>query len=738
MRAPTRITMLFAAAMAVGTTAGCGGTECTVVNNPDGSATISCSDGTEAIVRDGMDGTSCTVTDDGMGTKTIACDDGTMVTVTDGTNGVDGVDGSNGTNAYVTGPGLEVETMEYGIDATTRIPYAVLRFTDAEGTPLDREGIQTEGEVAVSFTVAYLPTEMRLDGPVVLPYVNYVTRTVMSEDGMSSATQPATDSGGTWTVVDDADGIYRYDFGVVLPTDYDATRTHTIGYYATRTYDGVRYVANDAPNFRPDGMPVTETRDIVTNDACNNCHTPLEAHGGSRENVRLCATCHAAGYADPDTGNTINFETMVHKIHRGAHLPSVVAGNPYEIVGYRGSVHDYSDVEFPQDIRNCTTCHAGPDGDRWNTVPSRAACGSCHDDIWFEMGDPPAAWQRLHPGGDRPDDDRCTDCHIPTGVGVSPIIDRHYYPFTNPASAYPEVTFDAVTLTSGRRIQVDFTITVGGTPYDVLTTPLDRLRFRVAGPTTDYRFQEDYNAPSEGTLTAIDASMGQFRYLVPDTVDAIATANSVPAEGTWSVSVESRDVDSMGTRFPSDNPVAVVAITDPTAVPRRAIVSTANCNTCHLPLEFHGGNRKNPDYCAFCHNPTFVEPITPPTSGTEIAPSLDLAALIHRVHSSPDLAYPADLRVCSQCHLDGTWTLPLAGSNAPVAIAEVDSAGTVTTMTIGSAAAACGGCHSSAEAAAHFATNTTPSGGEACGTCHGDEDEFAVDAVHARPEYQFR
>jgi OmcA/MtrC family decaheme c-type cytochrome len=650
---------------------------------------------------------------------------------------MDGMDGSDGTSLS-SGPGLEVETMEVGIDATTRIPFAVLRFTDADGMPLDREGIRTEGEVDVSFTVAYLPIESRLDGDVVLPYVNYITRTVMSDDGSTSATQPATDSGGTWTAMDEADGIYRYDFGEVLPTDYDATRTHTIGYYASRTYAGVRYVANDAPNFRPDGMAVTETRDIVTNDACNNCHTPLALHGGRREDVRLCATCHAPGYEDPDSGNTLDFQTMVHKIHRGADLPSVQNGVPYEIVGYMGRVHDYSEVEFPQDVRNCTTCHAGADGENWNTVPSRASCGSCHDDIWFEMGDPPESWQMLHPGGDRPDDDRCTTCHIPTGVGVSPIIDRHYYPYTDPSSAYPEIALDAVTLSSSRQIEVEFTITLGGAPHDVIGTPIDRLRFRVAGPTTDYLFQEDYDAFTEGTLTAIDASMGQFRYVVPDTVDAIATAAGVPAAGSWAVSVESRDLDSAGERLASNNPVAAVAITDPTAVPRRAVVSTANCNTCHEPLGFHGGNRTEPDYCAFCHNPTLVEGVDAPAMGTVMAHTQGLAPMIHRIHSSSDIEYPADLLECSQCHLDGTWGLPLADSNAGYTIAEVDSSGTVTPMNIGSAAGACGGCHSSSSAAAHFETNTTASGGEACGSCHGNGATFSVETAHARPEYQFR
>jgi len=57
------------------------------------------------------------------------------------------------------------------------------------------------------------------------------------------------------------------------------------------------------------------------------------------------------------TGNTVDMKVMVHKIHYGPNLPSVKAGKPYQIIGFGQSVADYSDVTFPQDIRNCTTCH---------------------------------------------------------------------------------------------------------------------------------------------------------------------------------------------------------------------------------------------------------------------------------------------------------------------------------------------------------------------------------------------
>lgn len=98
--------------------AGEAGSACSVEDNGDGTATITCDDGTTATIgngtdgmdgtdgidgmdgRDGVDGmdgadgdagadgTSCTVVEEGNGTKTISCEDGTMAMVSDGTDGL--------------------------------------------------------------------------------------------------------------------------------------------------------------------------------------------------------------------------------------------------------------------------------------------------------------------------------------------------------------------------------------------------------------------------------------------------------------------------------------------------------------------------------------------------------------------------------------------------------------------------------------------------------------------------
>ena len=145
------------------------------------------------------------------------------------------------------------------------------------------------------------------------------------------------------------------------------------------------------------------TMDIAATANCNRCHDPVALHGGNRREVQYCVTCHNPGSTDANSGNTVDLKVMIHKIHMGANLPSVQAGEPYIIWGFNNSVHDYSNVLFPQDIRNCVNCHAGSatgtdlqfpagqdysltltsQGDNWANYASQAACGSCHDALDF-------------------------------------------------------------------------------------------------------------------------------------------------------------------------------------------------------------------------------------------------------------------------------------------------------------------------------------------------------------------
>ena len=120
--------------------------------------------------------------------------------------------------------------------------------------------------------------------------------------------------------------------------------------------------------------------------------------------------CHESYSFDAQTGNSIDLKVMIHKIHRGADLPSVKAGGLYGIFGYRNAWNDYSAVKFPQDLRNCTTCHEESDADtpqasNWRLTVNRATCTSCHDNVDFATG--------ANHGGVAATDDTCMACHGP-------------------------------------------------------------------------------------------------------------------------------------------------------------------------------------------------------------------------------------------------------------------------------------------------------------------------------------
>jgi hypothetical protein len=62
----------------------------------------------------------------------------------------------------------------------------------------------------------------------------------------------------------------------------------------------------------------------------------------------------------------------VHNIHFGKYLT-------HPEYGYAGNPNAFSDIIFPQDVRNCTECHTTSTTGSWETDPNRLACTACHD-----------------------------------------------------------------------------------------------------------------------------------------------------------------------------------------------------------------------------------------------------------------------------------------------------------------------------------------------------------------------
>ena len=257
-----------------------------------------------------------------------------------GEPGEPGDGGEPGLNPWLTGGELAIEVQFAAIESSSAA--VTFRLTDGAGVPVDRAGLLTDGVVDLAFGLSWLD---EADGQPA-QYTSYVTRVQESPITGESAVQATTESSGTFEALDPADGVYRYTFAT--PADGAAAdRTQTVLVSGSRALDGVQHRASAIFHFRPDGSAASLTREVVTDAACNGCHGDLEGHGGRYTTTSACITCHTPQTTDPDTGNTLDFKVMAHRIHRGASLPTVVGGTPYQIIGFNQSVHDFSTVHFP-------------------------------------------------------------------------------------------------------------------------------------------------------------------------------------------------------------------------------------------------------------------------------------------------------------------------------------------------------------------------------------------------------
>ncbi len=534
--------------------------------------------------------------------------------------------------AYIR-PGLQIKINSITI-GTDRKPVVDLSITDNFGNPLDRSGKITPGAISISFVLS------RWD-PATREYVPITRRQVTSPANSPTpgvtATQPTTDSGGTWTDLEAGHATYK--FGTALPENFDRAATYTLGGNSTRNLTdiiGKNYYANPIKDFRPDGAAVTATwAKINQSTSCLNCHAELAFHGGSRREVRLCVLCHAEGMSDPDTSNVIDMEVMIHKIHFGPNLPSVKAGKPYRIIGYQQTVYDFSHTTFPQDIRNCQNCHEGTvaaqkpaQSQNYNTEPTRDACGACHDDINWTSG-------ANHPAGPQANDAACSTCHQPDGpeFGAS-IKGAHTIPAKSTQLKGLKAEIVSVSnVAAGKSPTVVFKVTNGdGTAVDA--TKLAGFSPLLGGPTTSYMKASSEDARTKATF---DSATGNTTY----TFAAVLPAD---AKGSWAVAAdifrtvnlkradEGADISVRETAF---NPIKYTAISG-TAEPRRTVVNVANCNKCHDRLAMHSGRRMNTQECVICHNPTATDASRrPATEGA--AESISFQHMIHRIHTGEDL-----------------------------------------------------------------------------------------------------
>lgn len=681
-----------------------------------------------------------------------------------GSAGDPGTTGPQGGSPWLVGPGIDVTVTNLTIDASG----ATVAFTlkDAAGKPLDRTGNLTEAPVNVAFVLAQLAEQT--DGSPA-QYTSYTT---------NAASQAATESGGTFDVVDVTQGTYTYKVAATL-TGFDPTKTQTVLAVADRTVDGARAYDRQLFSVRPMG-PAPIKREEVTDTTCGGCHgSSLALHGGRYTSPSQCVLCHTPQSTDPQSGNTVDFKVMIHKIHRGADLPSVVAGTPYQIIGFGGQAHDFSDVHYPQNVANCTSCHAGAQGDRWKTMMSKQTCTSCHDTTIFEGT--PVAPQVAHGGGTGANvtEASCPTCHSPVSV-IAPIDASHLKGLLAPTAPQLAIDIQAMASTAvGQTPVMTFRVLENGAPRDILTAPMTQLTATIAGPNTDFASYAQYRiqgSSAVGTLSAVDAAQGIFSYAFP-----VAATIAPGTTGSYTVGIEGYFTPAGDTaRYAPLSPTFAFAVTG-AVVARRQIVSAATCNGCHQDLAFHGGGRKNPNYCVFCHNPNKAGDgrISRVEGTTVMAEPVDFRVMIHKIHMGEELSqpyvlgtnpaptttnpvgnphdfaetrYPRARTDCAACHTSKNWTLPMTASAAYLPSTALEMTCTEdpdaelgnsycdspfwnasATIKIAPETSVCTSCHDAPYVGAHALINTTMFGVESCATCHGSGKEWDVEKFHGTP-----
>lgn len=302
----------------------------------------------------------------------------------------------------------------------------------------------------------------------------------------------------------------------------------------------------------------------VTSEAhCNRCHGELEAHDGRYRKLSMCLLCHTSGAEDLNDSAiaggtpavTIDSRVLFHKLHAGRFLPSVngvttrsngsrnydSAPVPLRYVRTDGTVRDFSHVGFPaflnrttplprdtgfdalSDVNkgkedrmrsmptDCATCHGDPDGAGGIeppaqalqiNVPSRRACGSCHDDVdWTNSY---RANGQSMPSQNN--DNGCTQCHDSRFDGELAPAYTHRHPLERvDFNAGVNVNLLAVreattasnndgTLDPGEGVELEFTLkNDAGT--NLAPSTLDELHFVLAGPNTNFQVLYDAALP---------------------------------------------------------------------------------------------------------------------------------------------------------------------------------------------------------------------------------------------------
>ena len=181
---------------------------------------------------------------------------------------------------------------------------------------------------------------------------------------------------------------------------------------------------------------------------------------------------------------------------------------------------------------------------------------------------------------------------------------------------------------------------------------LDRFSIFVSGPADHYQRvilpEGDYltkvTENPDGTYTYhfTDAFPSVFAAPYNDSAafgaaDGELTGQSITA-GTYTVGIEARQAELInGVTIRDAGDTAFDFSVGGAVIEHREVVLRDNCNSCHLNLQLHGGNRLAVTGCVLCHTDGGEDLISANPDKATPGVTIRLATMIHRLHRGFDL-----------------------------------------------------------------------------------------------------
>lgn len=427
----------------------------------------------------------------------------------------------------------------------------------------------------------------------------------------------------------------------------------------------------------------TLARELVPMEACTACHgDPLQeaAHGGGYQSPQACAICHSpiGEYGDDMQISGFWLPSLIHTIHNaGAFTGAWPDEDPA----------DFSEVTYPQDIRECSVCHDDAVSTSWKDNPSIEVCSTCHD-VTFGAS-------ATHSGGTQVNDD-CAVCHPASGNGFGQSVagahtvtyDAETQVYNVTISLSPDANADGV-YEVGETILVTATTDLAGFNYtNTDTSVLRSANLYVYGPrakavpvlTPGSTTDADYVAvvaddptvpPDQGRSMLISAAADDaqvmtdasgFKYqLLEVTADMAAGTYMIQTNIDYSLTGDrTTDGRHIGPRFYPLDGWQLKTFQVKTATEETKIAG--GCENCHDQRNFstmaHRGYFGS-DGCVACHDQSgnHADPLTNRVHAVHAASTAgDLTNVPGQTPSRvwDEIAFPRDLNIsCDACHEGG-------------------------------------------------------------------------------------